>query len=248
MMTEQIINNLSYPKPNINNLHRIYEFEISLISEVTNSHSNNALKLYDEFFSKDYFYAITESDDLQSLKNYLISISLLICHSIIKKGVPPYSAKAKYHAISKSIQNCLSESDTLNMGRNTIRGYSKLASKSIGKIDNVPIRNAIHYIHNNLGEELSLDMVAGHVHLNKCYFCTQFKKEMNMSFIDYLTCTRIEKSKYLLCNSDKSILDIAILIGFNSQSYFTTQFKKCTGITPKEFRDGNNNRGYILKI
>ncbi|WIV12390.1 helix-turn-helix transcriptional regulator [Proteiniborus sp. MB09-C3] len=56
----------------------------------------------------------------------------------------------------------------------------------------------------------------------------------------------IEKSKYLLCNSDKSILDIAILMGFNSQSYFTTQFKKYTGLSPKEFRDGNNNTGYIF--
>jgi AraC-like DNA-binding protein len=61
-----------------------------------------------------------------------------------------------------------------------------------------------------------------------------------MNFTEYLTYTRIEKSKYLLCNSDKSILDIAVLIGFNSQSYFTTNFKKHTGVTPKEFREKNN--------
>lgn len=245
-MTGGMIKNLSYPKPNVDDLHRIYEFEIGLLEEVTNGQENNALKLYDDFFSNKYIYTIAESDSLQHIKNYLISISLLICHSIIKKGVFPYSAMAKYHAICKLIQKSSSKSDTLNIGRIIIRGYSKQVSNSINTIENISIRKAIHYIHNNLGEELTLDMIARHANLSKCYFCTQFKKEMKMNFTDYLTYTRIEKSKYLLCNSDKSILDIAILIGFNSQGYFTTQFKKHTGITPKEFRDRNDDRNYIF--
>ncbi|NLY46211.1 MAG: helix-turn-helix transcriptional regulator [Tissierella sp.] len=41
------------------------------------------------------------------------------------------------------------------------------------------------------------------------------------------------------------MLDIAILVGFNSQSYFTHQFKKQTGISPTSFRDGNSD--YIFK-
>lgn len=45
------------------------------------------------------------------------------------------------------------------------------------------------------------------------------------------------KNKYLLCNSNKSVSDIAILIGFKSQSSFTTQFKKYTGLSPVEFRE-----------
>lgn len=67
-----------------------------------------------------------------------------------------------------------------------------------------------------------------------------------MSFTDYLNSTRIDKSKYLLSNSDKSLLDIGVLVGFNSQSYFTAQFKKYTGISPRKFRENMDNR-YIFK-
>ena len=68
-----------------------------------------------------------------------------------------------------------------------------------------------------------------------------FKKETQMCFTNYITHARIEKSKFLLSHSDKSILDIAILLGFNTQNYFTTKFKECTGLTPKEFRTKRSN-------
>jgi len=41
---------------------------------------------------------------------------------------------------------------------------------------------------------------------------------------------------------DMSILDIAILIGFNSQNYFTTQYKKYTGLSPKGFREKKSDK------
>ena len=48
--------------------------------------------------------------------------------------------------------------------------------------------------------------------------------------------TRIEESKRLLTTSNYSIVDIAIAVGFEDQSYFSKVFKKYTGITPKQFR------------
>lgn len=245
-MSINILNNISYPKPNIDAFYDTYEFEISLMESVANGKTSTALNIYDNFWNKKTIYNIIDSKDIEYLKDYIISIALLICHNVIKKGVSPYSGKAKYHAFSKLIAKASSKVEVINIGKMMIQAYCKQVIHNSNSIENIYIRKAIDYIHDNLGEDLTLDMVSSHVGLSRCYFCTKFKMETNMSFTDYLAYTRIEKSKYLLTNSNRAILDIAILIGFNSQSYFTQQFKKYTGTSPKEFRDGSSANNDLL--
>ncbi|GMG96501.1 AraC family transcriptional regulator [Tepidimicrobium xylanilyticum] len=241
-MTNNMFHSLHYPKPNLDNIYNVYDFELNFIENILDGKINKSLKLYEDFFCKHSAYNVIDINNLQSLKSYIISLSLLICHSVIKQGVSPYSAKAKYHAFSNLIEKSLSRTEVIDIGRIMIHGYIEQVRQYAISIDNIHIRKAVDYIHDHLGENLTLDDVANHVGLSKCYFCTQFKKCIKISFTDYLTHVRIQKSKYLLCNTDKSILDIAIMVGFNSQSYFTSQFRKHTGLSPKEFR---NKKGAI---
>ncbi len=46
----------------------------------------------------------------------------------------------------------------------------------------------------------------------------------------------------MLAHSDYSILDIALSLGFSSQSAFTTAFRKLTSMTPKKYRDVNHSK------
>ena len=58
-----------------------------------------------------------------------------------------------------------------------------------------------------------------------------------MTFSQFLNNLRIEKSKVLLKNTELSLLDIAVEVGFNNQSYFTMAFKKLNADkTPLEYR------------
>ena len=63
-----------------------------------------------------------------------------------------------------------------------------------------------------------------------------------MSFSDYLSDFRIEKSKQLLTNTRKNISEIALEVGFSSQSYFTYQFKKRIEISPSEYRQTSREK------
>lgn len=98
------------------------------------------------------------------------------------------------------------------------------------------IKQAINFINNNYNNPISLEDVAKAVHLNAAYFSTLFKKETQMGFSDYLNKVRIEESKHLLNNGNYSILDVAIMVGFEDQSYFSKVFKKIVGITPKDYK------------
>ncbi|HPU62820.1 MAG TPA: helix-turn-helix transcriptional regulator, partial [Mobilitalea sp.] len=67
-----------------------------------------------------------------------------------------------------------------------------------------------------------------------------YKKKTGISLKNYINEYRIERAKELLLTSDKSISDIAEAVGFDNFSYFSTLFKKVTGLSPKEFKDNHN--------
>ena len=98
------------------------------------------------------------------------------------------------------------------------------------------IQRAITFINENYKNDLTLGAVANLVHLNASYFSSLFKKETKLSFSSYLNKVRIQKSKLLLKNYDESILNIALEVGFEDQSYFTKVFKSLTKMTPKEYQ------------
>jgi len=99
------------------------------------------------------------------------------------------------------------------------------------------IRKAIEYTRENYKEALNLKNVAGHLELNKCYFCNLFKKETKKTYSEFLNEVRIENSKCLLMNTNLSILDVALSVGYNNQNYYNMTFKRLTGTTPLKYRN-----------
>ncbi len=98
------------------------------------------------------------------------------------------------------------------------------------------VREAMNYISTHFAENITLQDVAEHLHLNQSYFSRIFKRSSGSTFKEYLTMVRVEEAKRLLNNTDDSLLDIAIGVGFDNQSYFTSVFKKLTGLTPGQYR------------
>jgi AraC-like DNA-binding protein len=63
-----------------------------------------------------------------------------------------------------------------------------------------------------------------------------FKKNVGLGIIEYINYNKIEESKYFLKYSSMSISDIAFLFNFGSPGYFSSVFKKQTGLTPRQFK------------
>jgi len=89
---------------------------------------------------------------------------------------------------------------------------------------------------------ISLISVAKHIGLSSAHFSTIFSQTIGKTFISYLTSLRIEKAKELLSQTDRKLSAIAMDIGYNEPNYFSHVFKKCEGITPKEYRNSFNQR------
>ncbi|AEC02341.1 helix-turn-helix transcriptional regulator [Parasphaerochaeta coccoides] len=98
------------------------------------------------------------------------------------------------------------------------------------------VRRAIAYLEQNLTINATLETASEELSLSKSYLCRIFRKETGITFSDYANALRITRSKILLAETNLHLLDIALTVGFNDQSYFNRVFKKTTGVTPLVFR------------
>jgi len=99
------------------------------------------------------------------------------------------------------------------------------------------IRQAKDYIQQHFANpELSLNDVATHANLSASHFSAVFSQETHQTFKEYLTQVRIHKAKELLRMTRLRSTDIAYQVGYNDPHYFSSVFKKHTGLSPIEFR------------
>jgi two-component system response regulator YesN len=99
------------------------------------------------------------------------------------------------------------------------------------------VENAKKYICQNYKDiGLSLDVVSKHVYISSCYLSVLFKKETGDSFINFLTNVRINKAKELLLSTNLKSYEISYQVGYENPTYFSTLFKKITGLTPMDYK------------
>lgn len=99
------------------------------------------------------------------------------------------------------------------------------------------LRQAVEYIHEHLGENLSLSAIASELHMSQYYFCRLFKRSTGVTPHQYLIQQRIEQAKQLLKRPELTVTAVALKCGFSNQSHLAKQFRKHTGMTPNRFRN-----------
>ncbi|WP_141680321.1 response regulator [Bacillus sp. FJAT-26390] len=108
-------------------------------------------------------------------------------------------------------------------------GFSNLSRKT---------REAIQFIHKNYNADLSVESVSTSVSISVPYLHQLFKKELQQTFLEYVTSYRVNIAKKLLQENNLKIYEIAEKIGYRNSAYFSQVFYKVTGFTPQEYRKG----------
>lgn len=106
-----------------------------------------------------------------------------------------------------------------------------------GGLSGHKLRRATDYIRDNLAHDLSLAEIADVVDLSTYHFVRAFKQTTGQTPYQYLLKSRIERAKQLLAETELPLAEIGHLVGFNSQSHFTTSFRRLARLTPKTFRE-----------
>lgn len=110
-------------------------------------------------------------------------------------------------------------------------GLSGLDATSMERIHKI-----ISYVEEHFREQISLSDAADLLGYSREYFCRFFRKNMGLSFFQYINEIRISHIYYDLIHTDQSIFEIMENNGFTNQKLFNKTFKKLYGCTPSEAR------------
>ncbi len=209
------------------------EKEKDLITKVKNGNITEAKGILNDLLG---YVLFVDGGKLDTIKSRSLELCTLLSRASIENGGASETVLRLNTQFIRKIADCTSYEALCFILQEIVETFSN-SILSHGNIKNREImKKAISFISQHYSEPISLNYVANEVHLNPAYFSTLFKKEIGLSFKEYLNHVRIEESKRLLANSNFSIIDIAIAVGFEDQSYFSKVFKKYTGMTPKQFR------------
>ena len=100
------------------------------------------------------------------------------------------------------------------------------------------VSEAVQRIHECYQRELSVEEEAGRLSISAGYLSRVFKKETGYTFTDYLMYYRVKRAAELLRGGTLRIAEVADMVGYGDQRYFSQIFKRIVGLTPTQFKEG----------
>lgn len=162
-------------------------------------------------------------EHMQELKDYYPIINTF------KKLVEGWSVKLPgYELISKAMLQQLLYEIFENIKKQTTNYSTSLKVEKI-----------IRYMHENINNRLVLTELSELVELSPTYLSRTFKETTGYSVIEFFNKMKIDKGKELIIEGDKKVKEIAEILGFKDEFYFSRIFKKIEGISPSEYYSKN---------
>ena len=121
-------------------------------------------------------------------------------------------------------------------------------NRSLFGIDSLPpqtsalVKRAVAYLHQNYSRPLTRWEIAAAVGVSEDYLTRVFNRELELSPWDYLNRYRVLQARTMLRSTARSIAEIAHMVGFKDQAYFSRVFSRITGTTAVEYRNKGGNR------
>ncbi|HKM07850.1 MAG TPA: response regulator [Sphaerochaeta sp.] len=169
---------------------------------------------------------------------------------LLSGALPSEERKALLDALQESLEKQIPSELVAVSSRG--EGYLAIAEKfatleeNLAQLKQLPktMLNAESYLAKNFWQNsISLKEVADHVQVTSQHLSRLFKSSLNVTFVEYLTVLRVQKALELLKDSEKKIYEVAEEVGYSSQHYFCTAFKRVLHLSPQEYRKTQTRGG-----
>jgi AraC-like DNA-binding protein len=144
---------------------------------------------------------------------------------------PPESGALHKYSAEYTTLHCRPRLDSIGYPRR-----SALPASSVGGLTPRALRRIRDYVEEHLTENIELEALAEIAGLSKWHFARAFKQSVGTPPHFYLIQRRLEKAQELLAETELSLAQIALKIGFSDQSHFSRRFRMFLGVTPTSFR------------
>ena len=210
------------------------ETEQALLRAVRQANKEEAEKLLNELLGH---ILLSSASNFSMCKVQIYELLVMMSRTAASVGVDPDETLKASHRYLSEI-NALKDFDELchwltkKMGNlmDSVFDFNKMRHANI-------VHQTVQYINTHYNEKITLDSLSYQVYLSPTYLSRIFKEETGSTVTEYTTSVRIDRSKELLRTKALSIADIAQMVGFEDQSYFSRIFKKTAGISPMAYRE-----------
>jgi AraC family transcriptional regulator len=149
----------------------------------------------------------------------------LTCAELLAAGVPGKSPRVA--ALTQLFAAHLVEKYTSTIGKTPVyRGGLPIHE----------LRKVEDYVASNLAEDISIEALAELVELSPSHFAHVFKETTGMTPLQFVTRQRITRAQQMIRETSRSLIDVALEVGYSSPSHFAQTFRRVVGVTPTEFR------------
>lgn len=214
-----------------------HETERRLLRAVRQRNKEEVQRLLNELLGH---ILLSSGGDLAQIKPRLYELLVLIGRAAIEAGADPdETMRSSQRYLAKINESrdfdalCCWLAQECSSLMDSIFDFAKVHHANV-------ICRSIQYLNTHYQEKITLEDVARRAYLSPTYFSRVFKEEIGESFTAYLNRIRIEHSKELLRHKNIRLTDIALLVGFEEQSYFTKVFKKIVGVPPIQYRNSRD--------
>ncbi len=174
-------------------------------------------------------------DDLMQHKYMAVSAITLATRYAIQGGLNENKAYEFSDRVIKTIDKLTDKNEIFMCLGIEIINLTQDVKKNKQQPEFSPhIRNCIKYINENILKKISVTSAANYCGISADYLSQIFKKEIGENLSSYIVRQKLEKAKILLL-SGMSSKEICIEVGFSSQSYFVTLFKRYYNMTPSDY-------------
>jgi len=99
------------------------------------------------------------------------------------------------------------------------------------------LRRVLAMMEARLDQEFQLERLAREAGLSAFHFSRAFKRSTGFSPSHFLIRMRMDQARRLLRETNKSIVDVSLEVGYSSPSHFAQLFRREVGVSPREYRD-----------
>lgn len=223
--------NLSLPEPFTLTL---VSLEYQKMEDVKGTWNEDLLFFVAENIANEMFHGLVNPNSCQDRHGNLVVISKAVSQKAAEEQVENYCTMLDAHLPVRSLMIQVNGDHYGALAETYETAVSRLKELETGSS---VIKDVKLYIEDNYSrEDFSFQDAAGHVSLSVPHLSRMFRREMGVTFIDYLTGVRIRKAIELLQDEELKIYEIAERTGYANQHYFSNVFKKNLGVSPAEYR------------
>lgn len=222
---------------NMTLMEKRYAYESEIMSAVTRGHSHKANQLFSAISQLSFSKRV--ADPLRNLKNYCIIMNTLFRKAAENGGVHPIYLDRVSSGFAVQIEQMGDPKEIENLMKDMFRSYCRLVRKHSMKEYSPIVQKTITFIESDLSSNLTLNTLSQLLNVSGGYLSTIFKKETGTTVTEYIRDKRMKHAAYLLSSTHLQIQTVALHCGIMDVQYFSKQFKKHTGMTPKEYRENS---------